>query len=87
MNGADISVNLFLGVVASIALEGIKNYFGADTIWSRTAVVLLSIALGAGYWLIKHNPAWYGNIVSVLGAASMFYGLIIARKPSIAVSK
>ncbi len=71
-----------VGIVVSLVVEFIKSKWGSDTFASRTVVISLSIVLGLIYYFVRQT-SWWLPIVGILGAASTFYGLFIAKQPSV----
>lgn len=82
MNNGDLAGLTILGALVSLALEGIKNLWG-DTFWSRWATLGLALGGATLYYFVRQNTVLYQNVILVLGAASTFYGFILAKKPSV----
>ena len=67
-----------VGVFLSIVMEFIKARFSPDSDMTRLMVVLLSVALGAGYWFLKDTSLWL-PIVGILTTSTTVYSLFIRK--------
>jgi len=67
------------GVILSLVVEMIKKYFKTSPNLTLTAVVVLSLVIGAIYYQFSTNVALWEAVGGILMTANSFYGLIIKR--------
>lgn len=76
-------INNFIGIsvvggLLSFAFEMIKTKLPVSPEYKRGAILLLSVALGTGYWAL-FNSVWYQTVIGVLASASTFYALFLKQ--------
>ena len=67
-----------VGTGLSVAVQIIKEKWGTESDTTRALVIILAIALGAGYYFLVSTPLWL-PIVGILGAATTFHSLFLRK--------
>lgn len=67
-----------VGIALSFVVELIKARFSPESDTTRGLVILLSVALGAGYYFLKDTSLWL-PIVGILTTSTTFYALFMRR--------
>jgi hypothetical protein len=65
-----------VGVGLSLAIDWLKNKYGNSGRGLKAIVFLLAILLGGIYIWLRETPA-FPTVLTVLGAASMFYAFLL----------
>ena len=77
----NVSDFLGLGIVAaglSVALQALKNRFGAKPNALKAIVILGSVVLGAAYWFLQGTQILVA-IFGILGIASTIFALVMNK--------
>lgn len=67
-----------VGTALSVVIQIIKEKWGTESDTTRGIAILLSIALGTGYYFLVGTPFWL-PIVGILGAATTFHSLFLKK--------
>ncbi|HBI50253.1 MAG TPA: hypothetical protein DDY21_00165 [Candidatus Moranbacteria bacterium] len=67
-----------IGAVVSVIVQFLKNKYGTNTQGTLTAVILLSIFAGIGYYIIEQHEL-LPIVLQILAFAGAIYTFIIKR--------
>ena len=77
-------INDFLGIaivggVLSVIFEIIKKKLPNSPEFKRLAILVLSVAIGTGYWVLR-GTQYYQTVIGILAAASTVYALFLKEE-------
>ena len=67
-----------LGVLVSLVVQAIKEYFGTTTFGTYLALAAVSVVFG-GIYVVLVNTSYWSTITEVITAAAAFHNLVIRR--------
>lgn len=74
---------LFAGALITGVMEVVKYLTKANKLATMIAVLVLSLALGAASWYLKHAGLW-DSFFQILVSASAVYALIVKNTENVA---
>ena len=74
-------MDYILGVAVSLVVEVIKKKGGLNSLGSMMALLILSVAVGAGYIYLQGTASW-PVIAQILVVAAGFHNLVVRRFPA-----
>ena len=74
----DILSFTVVGAIVSVIVQFLKNKYGTNTQGTLTAVILISIAAGAGYYFIKQT-SFLPVVIQILAFSGAIYTYILKR--------
>lgn len=67
-----------IGAVVSVIVQFLKNKYGTNTQETLTAVIVISIVAGVGYYFIKQTE-FLPVVIQILAFAGAIYTYILKR--------
>lgn len=74
----DIISLTVVGAIVSVIVQFLKNKYGTNTFGTLTAVIVISIVAGVGYYFIKET-AFLPAVIQILAFAGAVYTYILQR--------
>jgi len=74
----DILSFTVVGAIVSVIVQFLKNKYGTNTQGTLTAVIVISIVAGVGYYFIKQSP-FLPAVIQILAFAGAIYTYILKR--------
>lgn len=74
----DILSFTVVGAIVSVIVQVLKNKYGTNTQGTLTAVIVISIVAGVGYYFIKQT-SFLPAVIQILAFAGAIYTYILKR--------
>lgn len=74
----DILSFTVVGAIVSVIVQFLKNKYGTNTQGTLTAVIVISIIAGVGYYFIKQT-SFLPAVIQILAFAGAIYTYILKR--------
>lgn len=76
MDAQDFLGIAVVGALLAVVIQGLKKWFGTESLATKALTILLSIVVGGVYvWL--RSTVYYQTVLVILGASSTVYALLL----------